>query len=63
MNAVRPAAVAAHVARQQAAEQASADAVIAAVAALHIGDGKRRERCVECGQRVPCRTFRVLTAP
>lgn len=56
---LRPAVVAHHVARQQAASQATADAVLAAVAALHHPVGRRKPKCAECDQAFPCRTSRI----
>lgn len=57
---LRPAAVAQHVARRQASEQATAETLLAAIAALHTSDGKRRPRCPECQDRFPCRTARII---
>ena len=57
---IRPAAVTAHIQRRQAAEQATAETVLAAIAALHTSDGKRRPRCCECQDRWPCRTARII---
>ncbi len=57
---LRPGVVAHHVARQQAASQATADAVLAAVTALHHPVGRRKPRCAECDQSFPCRTARIV---
>lgn len=57
---IRPQAVAQHVARRQAVEQATAETVLAAVAALHHPTGRRKKRCAECDQSFPCRTVRII---
>ena len=57
---IRPAAVAQHVARRQAAEQATAETVLAAIEALHHPTGRRKTRCAECDQIFPCRTVRII---
>jgi hypothetical protein len=57
---IRPAAVAAHVARRQATEAATDAERLRATAALHVSDGARRPKCTECETRYPCRTARIL---